>query len=85
MKWISLVVHRGGGGGGGGGGKNAYGIFWGTPERKISLGNSKRGWNNDIKMDYRESGKGRMDLIHLGKDRHQLRTLVDKRMNCLVP
>jgi hypothetical protein len=36
--------------------RNAYRIFVGKPEAKRSLGISKRRWEDNIKMDFREIG-----------------------------
>jgi hypothetical protein len=44
---------------------NAYRISVGNPERKRPLGRRTRGWEDNIKMDPRETGWGGMDSIGL--------------------
>jgi len=36
--------------------RNAYEILVGKPERKRPLGRSRRGWEDNIRMDLREIG-----------------------------
>jgi hypothetical protein len=38
------------------------GCWWGRPERKRSLGRSRRRWENNIKMNLKEKGIGRHGL-----------------------
>jgi hypothetical protein len=44
---------------------NQYRILVGKPEGKSSLGPPRRRWVDDIKMDLREIGWGRIDWIDL--------------------
>jgi hypothetical protein len=48
----------------------------GKPERKRSLGRSKRTWDDNIKMDLREIWWGDMDWFDLAQDRDQWRALM---------
>jgi hypothetical protein len=41
--------------------RDAYRILVGKPERKRSLGRSRRRWMDNIKMDLKEIGWGGMD------------------------
>ena len=49
------------------------------------LGRPRRRWEDDIKMDLEEVGKGGGDWMELAKDRHSWRALVSKVMNFRVP
>jgi hypothetical protein len=49
--------------------KNAYRILMERPEGKRPLGRLKRRWEDNIKMDRREIGRGDVDCIHLAQDR----------------
>jgi hypothetical protein len=65
--------------------RNAYRILVGKPEGKRPLGRSRRRWEDNIKMDLRETGWGGMDWIDLAQDRDQWRALVNMVMNLRVP
>jgi hypothetical protein len=64
---------------------NPYRILVGKPEGKISLGRSRRRWEDNIRMDLRKIGWGGMDWIDLAQDRDQWRVLVNTVMNLWVP
>jgi hypothetical protein len=64
--------------------KNAYRILVGKPDGKRPLGRTRRGWEDNIKMDIREV-RSDMDLIDLARDEIMWWTLVNKVMNLLVP
>jgi hypothetical protein len=55
------------------------------PERKRSLGRPWRRWEDNIKMDLKEVGRGSMDWIELAQDRGRWRALVNAAMNLRVP
>jgi hypothetical protein len=57
----------------------------GRSEGKRPLGRSRRRWKDDIKMDLREIGLGRMDWIDLTRERDQWRASVNKIINPGVP
>jgi hypothetical protein len=54
------------------------------PEGKRPLGRPRLRWENDIKMDIREIGWGRMDWIDLTQDRGRWRALVNTAINLRV-
>jgi hypothetical protein len=56
----------------------------GKPERKRLLGRSRRRWDDNIKMDLRETYlKG--IWIHLAQDRDRFLIIANKVMNPMVP
>jgi hypothetical protein len=65
--------------------RNAYRILVGKPERRRSLGRSRRRWVDNIKMDLRERGWDGMDWIDLVQDTDQWRALVNAVMNLQGP
>ena len=54
-------------------------------EGKRSLGRPSRRWEDNIKMDPQEVGRGGMDWIILAQDRDWWRELVNAVMNFQVP
>jgi len=65
--------------------KTAYKILVGKPERKKLFGICRRRWNDNIKLDSKETRLQVVYWIHLAKDRVQWRALVDTIMNIRVP
>jgi len=57
----------------------------GKPGGKRPLGRPRRRWEDDIKMDLQEVGRGDMDLIELAQDRDRWRAFVTMVMNLRVP
>jgi hypothetical protein len=49
--------------------RNAYRILVGKPEGKRPIGRRSHRWVDNIQMDLREVGWGRMDWIDLAQDR----------------
>jgi hypothetical protein len=45
----------------------------------------RRGWKDNIKMDLKQVGWGRVDWIHLAQDRKELRARMNTVMNLRVP
>jgi hypothetical protein len=60
------------------------GVLVGKPEVKRPLGRPRRRWEDNIKMDLQEVGRG-MDWIDLAQDRDRWRALVSTVMNLRVP
>jgi len=60
-------------------------VLVGNPERKRRLGRPRRRWEDNIKMDLKEVGRGCMDWIDLSQDRDRWRALVNAVTNFRVP
>ena len=54
-------------------------------EGKRPLGRPRRRWENNIKMDLQEVGRGCGDWMELAEDRDRWRALVSTVMNFGVP
>jgi hypothetical protein len=65
--------------------RNAYRILVGKPEGKRPLGNPRRRWVDNIKMDLGGIGWDGRDWIKLAQDREQWRALVNMATNLRVP
>jgi hypothetical protein len=52
-------------------GRGVYRVLVGRPEDKIPLGRPMRRWEDNIKMDLRETGIGGANWIRLAQDRIQ--------------
>jgi hypothetical protein len=65
--------------------RNAYRILVGKPEGKRPLGRSRRRWEDNIRIEFREVRWGCMDWIDLAQDRDQWRALVNTVMNLRIP
>ena len=59
--------------------------FLGKPEGKRPLGRPRRRWEDNIKMDLEEVGRGCDDWMELGQDRDRWRAPVSTVMNFRVP
>ena len=59
--------------------------FGGETCGKETTGETRRTWENNIKMDLQEVGCGGMDWIQLAQDRDRWRALVNAVMNLRVP
>jgi hypothetical protein len=64
---------------------NTYKILIGKPEGKRPLGRLKRTWEDNIRMDLRETGWEVVDWIHLAQDGDQWRDVVKTVMNLGIP
>jgi hypothetical protein len=64
--------------------ENAYNIFVGRPEGKRPLERPWCRWEDNIRMDLTEIGWEGVDCVHLAKDRHQWRAVVNTVMNLRV-
>jgi hypothetical protein len=65
--------------------RGEFGVLVGTPEEKRPLGNHRRSWEDNIKMDLEDVGCGVMDWIELAQHRDRWRALVNAVMNLRVP
>ena len=61
-----------------------YKVLMGKPEGKRPLGRLRRRWEDNIKMDLQEVGKGCEDWMELAQDRDGWRALVSTVMNFRV-
>jgi hypothetical protein len=68
-----------------GAGRGVYRVFVGRPEGKRPLGRSRRRWEDNIKMDLRETEIDEANWIRLTEYRVQWRTFVNTVMNLLLP
>ena len=66
-------------------GRCVHRVLVGKPEGKRPLGRRRRRWEDTMKMDLQEVGKGCGDWIELAQDRDRWRTLVSTVMNFGVP
>jgi hypothetical protein len=65
-------------------GRGVYKVMVGKPEGKRPLGRPRRRWDDNIKMDLQEVGRGCGDWMELAQDRDRWRALVSTVMNCGV-
>jgi hypothetical protein len=65
--------------------RGAYNILVGRPEERRPLGRPRCRWEDNIKMDLRETGLGDVDWINLAQDRDKWQALVNMVMNLRVP
>ena len=66
-------------------GRGVHKVLVGKPEGKRPLGRPRRRWEDNIKMDIQEVGRGCGDWMELAKDRDRWRALVSMVMNFRVP
>jgi hypothetical protein len=64
--------------------RGAYRILVGKPEGRRPLGRARPKWEDNIKMDFREVGRG-TDWIDVAQDRDWWRVVVSAVMNLRVP
>jgi hypothetical protein len=57
----------------------------GRPEGRRPLGRPRRRWEDNIKMDLQEVGRGGIDWIGVAQDRDRWRALVSAVMNLAIP
>jgi hypothetical protein len=65
--------------------RNVYKILVSKPEGRRPLGRPRRRWEDNIKIDLRETVLDGVDWIHMAQDRNQWRALVNMAMNLRVP
>ena len=66
-------------------GRGVHKVLVWKPEGKRALGRRRRRWEDNIKMDLGEAGRGCGDWIELAQDRDRWRALVSTVMNFGVP
>ena len=66
-------------------GRVVHNVLVGKPERKRPLRRPRRRWEDNIKMDLEEVGRGCGDWMGLAQDRDRWRALVSTVMNFRVP
>ena len=66
-------------------GRGVHKVLVGKPEGKRPLGRPRRRWEDNIKMDLQEMGRGCGDWMELAQDRDRWRALVSMVMNFRVP
>ena len=62
-----------------------YRVLVGRPEGMGQLGRPRPRWEDNIKMDLQELGRGVVDWIELAQDWERWRALVNPVMNLLFP
>ena len=62
-------------------GRGMHKVLVRKPEGKRPLGRPRHRWEDNIKMDLQEGGRGRGDWMELAQDRDRWRTLVSTVMN----
>jgi hypothetical protein len=65
--------------------RGVYRVLVGKPEGKRTLGRLRRRWEDNIKMDVRETVINGMNWIRLTQNMVQWRAFVNMVMNLLVP
>jgi len=64
--------------------RGVYRVLVGKPEGKRPLVKPRRRWEDNIKLDLRETGCGNMEWIDLAEDRDRWQTFVNVVMNFRV-
>ena len=65
--------------------RDVHKVLVGKPEGKRPLGRPRRRWEDNIKKDLQEVGRGSGDWMGLAQDRDKWRALVSTVMNFQVP
>ena len=66
-------------------GRGVHKVSVGRPEGKRPLGRTRHRWEDNIKMDLEEVGRGCGDWMELAQDRDRWRTFMSTVMNFVVP
>jgi hypothetical protein len=66
-------------------GRVVYRVLVGKPERKRPLGRPRHRWEDNVRMDLQELGRGCVDWIGLVQDKERWRALVNAGKNFRVP
>jgi hypothetical protein len=67
------------------GGERVHRLLLGKPEVKRPLGRPRRRWEDNIKMDFQNVGRGRWDRLELAQYRDRCQALVSTVKNFRVP
>ena len=78
MRWARHVARMGEG-------RGVHKVLVGKPEGKRPLGRPRSRWEDNIKMDLEEVGRGCGDWMELAQDRDRWRALLSTVMNFRVP
>jgi hypothetical protein len=78
MRWARHVARIGEG-------RGVHRVLVGRPEGKRPLGRPRRRWEDNIKMDLRETGIDGANWIWLVQDRVQWRAFMNTVMNLRLP
>jgi hypothetical protein len=78
MRWAGHMARMGEG-------RGVYRVLVGRPEGKRPLGRPRRRWEDNIKMDVRETGIDGANWIQLAQDRVQWGAFVNTVMNLRLP
>ena len=65
--------------------RGVYRVLVGKPEEKRQLGTPRGRWEDNIKIDVQEVGRGGMDWNELAQDRDRFWAVVNAVMNFWVP
>ena len=66
-------------------GRGVHKVLVGKPEGKRQLGRPRHRWEDNIKMDLQEMGRGCGDWMELAQDRDRWWALMSMVMNFQVP
>jgi transcription termination factor 2 len=78
MRWAGHVARMGEN-------RGVHRVLVGEPEGNRPLGKPRRRWEDNIKMDVQEVGRGRGDWMELAQDRDRWRALVGTVRDFRVP
>jgi hypothetical protein len=79
MRWMRHVAHMGGGG------RGVYRVLVGRSKGKRPLGRPRHKWEDNIKMDLRETGIDGVNWIQLAQDRVRWQAFVKTVMDLWLP
>ena len=65
-------------------GRGVHKVLAGKPEGRRPLGRSRRRWEDNIKMDLQDVGRGCGEWMEVAQDRNRWRALVSTVMNFRV-